>query len=64
MKIECLRKTEEEKKECNGGEGCCVYNRLPFLPGCDKGGHKERSIANSPVHRKHWRKENNKFDRI
>ena len=24
---------------------------------CDKGGHKERSIANDPNHLKHWKKE-------
>jgi|GEM_PF-3721641 hypothetical protein len=24
---------------------------------CDKGGHKERSIANQPNHLKHWKKQ-------
>lgn len=23
---------------------------------CDKGGHKERSIANQPNHKEHWKK--------
>jgi len=41
-----------------GGED----NKLDFidvLPPtyCDKGGHRERSIANSPQHREHWKKE-------
>jgi hypothetical protein len=26
-------------------------------PSCDKGGHKERSIANQPDHLKHWKKQ-------
>ena len=26
------------------------------VPGYDKGGHMLRSMANSPNHRKHWRK--------
>jgi hypothetical protein len=26
-------------------------------PSCDKGGHKERSIANQPNHLKHWKKQ-------
>jgi len=28
-------------------------------PSCDKGGHKERSIANQSNHLKHWKKEKN-----
>lgn len=27
----------------------------------DKGGHRDRSIANDPKHIKHWQKENNKW---
>jgi hypothetical protein len=29
---------------------------------CDKGGHKERSIASSPQHREHWKKEKQKHE--
>lgn len=48
---------EREQLECNGGEGCCIYKQPDTVPSFDKGGHMLRSLANSPVHRKHWAKE-------
>ena len=35
-------------------------NHEPQNNYCDKGGHKERSIANQPNHVKHWKKEGKK----
>lgn len=61
MKKECLRKTEEEKCECNGNTRCCIYEVLDILPSFDKGDHKERSLAIQPNHRKHWKKEEKKI---
>jgi len=55
----CEKLNPAQKQECNNGEGCCVFRRPDGVPSFDKGGHKESSIANSPVHRKHWQKVNN-----
>lgn len=33
------------------------YNSSDTVPYCDKGGHKERSMVNSPQHLDHWKKE-------
>lgn len=52
----CETLTLKERSECSGGEGCCIYKRTDLVPSFDKGDHKERSIAESPVHRKHWKK--------
>jgi len=44
-----------------GGEDSrCILIDFENLRYCDKGGHKERSIANSPQHREHWKKERQK----
>lgn len=32
------------------------YEMEDTIPSFDKGGHKERSIANDPNHLKHWKK--------
>lgn len=56
MKPECLNKSNEEKKECSGGQRCCIYEIIDTVPYFDKGGHKESSLANQPNHRKHWKK--------
>lgn len=32
------------------------YEKPDTVPSFDKGGHKERSIANDPKHLKHWKK--------
>ncbi len=43
-RIECKPKTPRPKEQFEN------------IKGCDKGGHKERSIANQPNHQNHWRK--------
>ena len=53
----CEHLTAEQKKECNGGTVCCCYQLPDLRPGADKGGHRERSLASSPQHRRHWNKE-------
>lgn len=32
------------------------YERIDTTPSFDKGGHKERSVANDPKHINHWKK--------
>ena len=54
--MSCENKTAEEKIECNGGCGCCIYRVGDTLPSFDKGGHRERSIVAQPNHEKHWNK--------
>lgn len=60
MRRECLRKTAEEKCECNGNTRCCIYEITDSVPSFDKGGHKERSLVEQPNHRIHWKKEERK----
>jgi hypothetical protein len=56
----CEGMKEREKLECNQGQGCCIY-QIPDTRGyADKGGHKERSIANDPRYLGHQKKEKNK----
>lgn len=49
----------EEAKEFGGAEkDYRVYERKDQAPGCDKGSHQKRSMANDKRkngHRKHWR---------
>ena len=52
----CEGFTLKQKKECAGGDCCCPYRRGDTVPYYDKGSHKERSIANQPQHREHWKK--------
>jgi len=52
----CKEIPENQRTECNGGEGCCVYRMIDTVSYCDKGDHKERSLANQPNHRNHWKK--------
>jgi hypothetical protein len=54
-----------KEAEAVGGED----NRRDFIKlrdptYCDKGGHRERSIAVSPRHREHWKKEAKKRQRL
>lgn len=32
------------------------YEVDDLVPYCDKGGHRERSVANQPQHNNHWKK--------
>jgi hypothetical protein len=57
-----ISKKQEEEAEKLGGS--CIDDWWEFKeknrgnkPSCDKGGHKERSIANQPNHLKHWKKQ-------
>lgn len=34
------------------------YEEIDTVPSFDKGGHKERSMANQPNHKKYWKKNN------
>jgi len=62
-----LKKTDISKKQREEAEklgGTDIDDWLEFeeknkgnKTSCDKGGHKERSIANQPNHSKHWKKE-------
>ena len=54
--MSCENKTAQEKIECNGGAGCCIYRVSDTLPSSDKGGHRERSRVIQPNHEKHWNK--------
>jgi hypothetical protein len=57
MRPECKDKTQQERDDCRGVDGvCCAYDIVIRNNYCDKGGHKERSIANQPNHAQHWRK--------
>lgn len=60
----CERLNERQKRECNNGEECCVFKRPEHPPSYDKGGHKERSIANQPNHLDHWKKVEHKNYRV
>ena len=51
---EWLSKAQQEI--CNGGMGCCPFReKEPTY--ADKGGHRERSIANQPQHLDQWKNE-------
>jgi hypothetical protein len=63
-RLECLLKTAQEKKECSGGEGCCIYDLVVRNNYCDKGGHKLRSEVTQPNHKEHWKKEEKKKDEL
>ena len=54
----CERFTESQKKECNGGQGCCIYKAQDERIGSDKPDHMARSLVNQPNHRKFWNKQN------
>lgn len=56
IRLGCQDKSENERRECNNGEGCCIYELRVRENYCDKGGHKERSLVVQPNHRKHWKK--------
>lgn len=42
-------------KELSEKETWHLY-QLPETRSCDKGSHKERSLANQPNHQNHWKK--------
>jgi len=48
--------------ELGGSENPLIYEIPDTVPSCDKGGHKERSIAHQPNHLKH--KHGNIFTRV
>jgi len=48
------------KPESLGGAETDNYDKKPDPKYCDKGGHKERSLANEPNHKDHWSKEEKK----
>lgn len=52
------KKDLEEANKYGGSdwEDWREYEKNDNIPSCDKGGHKERSIANDPKHIKHWKK--------
>ena len=51
----------EQKGDAQGGsENKDDYKKKPDPNYCDKGGHRERSEANSPSHKDHWKKEGKK----
>lgn len=37
-------------------EDFSIYEKPDTQNYCDKGGHRERSIAHAPQHREHWKK--------
>jgi hypothetical protein len=53
-----------EAEMLGGAEDFYVYRVRDSLTYCDKGGHRERSIAVSPQHREHWKKEAKKRQRL
>jgi len=60
-----LRSTKKIKKGAEEYGGSDIdhwheYGEPNGEPSFDKGGHRERSIANDPNHEKHWRKEKKK----
>ena len=57
----CERFTDVQRRECNGGQRCCIYKKSTELPSYDKGGHKARSEANQPNHDEHWHKLKNEY---
>jgi len=55
-----LSKKDQEKAEEYGGTEVDIwreYETNDQFPSCDKGGHKERNLANAPNHNRHWRKQ-------
>ena len=51
----CEWLSKAQQQECHQGMGCCIFReKEPTY--ADKGSHKERSLANSPVHAKHHEK--------
>ena len=56
VKVGCAAKTEEERHDCNGGDGCCIYDLVVRENYCDKGSHRESSLFHQPNHRNHWKK--------
>ena len=51
---------EREPKDKAKEKDYQVYRKPDTVPSCDKGDHKSRSLANSPVHQEHWAKEEKK----
>ena len=47
----------KEAEAVGGEDNMRDFIKLRDPTYCDKGGHRERSIANSPQHREHWKKE-------
>lgn len=50
-------KKERQEAERFGGGERDNYNLPDTTPGCDRGGHRERSEQTQPNHQEHWRKE-------
>jgi len=48
----------KEGDKLGGSESKSTYKIKDTVPSYNKGGHKERSIANQPNHKKFWRKVN------
>ncbi len=55
----CERFTDAQKRECNGGQGCCIYKLKDELVSFNKKDHAERSLANQPNHIIYWNKQKN-----
>ena len=55
-----LPKYLQQKASLLGGADTDYFEYISpdELPYCDKGGHKERSAANSRQHQEHWKKNN------
>jgi hypothetical protein len=52
---EKLSRKEMREAEKFGGHDPESWLKKHDLSYCDKGGHKERSIANQPNHKNHWK---------
>ena len=60
MKERFIPKSIREKAQELGGtdfDDWSEYERPDTVPSFDKGGHKERSIANQPNHLDYWKKQ-------
>lgn len=54
--MERLSRKAQATAELFGGADTAPYDQPDEAPSCDKGNHKERSIAIQPNHRIHWKK--------
>jgi hypothetical protein len=52
----CERLSQDQRNECNGGQGCCIYKKRDELESFNKRDHAERSLISQPNHRKFWNK--------